>query len=99
MPMMIGDKVPDGDEHWTNFLDLLKVTDLLLAPELTEDDVCCMSVMIADHHQQFRRLYPHASITPKIHYLLHMARLILKYVLVFCALRLRSTLALLWCYC
>ena len=78
--MMIGDKVPDGDEHWANFLDLLKITDLLLAPELTEDDVSYMAVMITDHHQQFKHLYPHASVTPKMHYLLHMARIILKYV-------------------
>lgn len=80
LPMMVGDKVPTDDEHWTNFLDLLKITDLLLAPELTEDDVSYTSVMITDHHQQFKRLYPRASVTPKMHYLLHMARIILKYV-------------------
>lgn len=76
--MMVGDKVPDADDHWSNFLDLLLIVDLLLAPEVKEDEVCNIAVMISDHHQEFKELYPHASITPKMHYLVHMPRLILK---------------------
>lgn len=73
--MMVGDKVPAGDDNWLNFVDLLMIVDLLLAPNLTEDDVADLSVRI---HQEFVGLYPHASVTPKIHYLIHMARLILQ---------------------
>ena len=76
--MMVGDKVPAGDENWLNFTDLLTIVDLLLAPDLTEDDITDLSVRIYDHHFEFVRLYPHASITPKIYYLVHMARLILR---------------------
>ena len=43
LPIMIGHKVPEGDDHWLNYLDLLIITDLLLAPELTEDDVAHLS--------------------------------------------------------
>lgn len=77
--MMVGDKVPSGDDHWLNFLDMLQITDLLLAPGLCEDDVSLLAVLISDHHQQFKALYPHASVTPKMHYLVHMPRLILRY--------------------
>lgn len=76
--MMVGDRVPTGDEHWLNFVDLLIIVDLLLAPDLTEDDIADLSVRITDHHHEFVKLYPNASITPKIHYLIHMARLILQ---------------------
>ena len=72
---MIGLKVPEDDDHWLNFLDLLKIVDMLLAPE---DDVSHLATLISDHHLEFRRLYPHASVTPKMHYLVHMPRLILK---------------------
>ena len=70
--MMVGNKVPLQDEYWSNYLDLLLIVDLLLAPEITEDDACNLAAMISDHHQQFKELYPHASITPKMHYLVHM---------------------------
>ena len=77
LPLMVGKKVPHSDEHWSNFLDLLDIIDLLLAPALTDDNVAYLSVLVADHHSQFCRLYPHASVTPKMHYLVHMARLTL----------------------
>ena len=77
--MMVGDKVPAGDDYWLNFTDLLIIVDLLLSPDLTEDDIADLSVRISDHHHEFVRLYPHASVTPKIHYLIHMARLISRY--------------------
>ena len=78
LPQMVGHKVPDDDDHWINFIDLLWIVDLLLAPELTEDDAVHTATLISDHHLQFKILYPHASITPKLHYLVHMPRLILE---------------------
>lgn len=75
--IMVGDKVPLGDEFWLNYMDLLTIVDILLSPELTEDDVAHPAVLIKDHHQEFVTLYPHASVTPKMHYLVHMPRLIL----------------------
>lgn len=79
LSQMVGDKVPrGGDDYWINFLNLLEIVDLLLAPSITEDDVIYLSTLISDHHQEFKSLYPHASITPKMHYLVHMPRLILQ---------------------
>ena len=75
--MMVGHKVPE-DGYFQNFLDLLAILDLLLAPEITEDLVAHLSVLTSDHHQHFKELYPHVSIIPKMHYLVHTPRLILK---------------------
>ncbi len=36
LPIMVGDKVPVGDDQW---LDLLTIVDILLAPELSDDDI------------------------------------------------------------
>ena len=57
---------------------LLDIVDMLLAPELSEDDVALLATMISDHHIDFKRLYPQASITPKMHCIVHMPRSILK---------------------
>ena len=51
---MIGLKVPEDDDHWLNFLDFLKIMDMLLAPEITEDDVSHLATLISDHHLEFR---------------------------------------------
>ncbi len=74
LPIMVGDKVPVGDDQWLNYLDLLTIVDLLLAPELSEDDIALLSELITDHHHEFAKLYPDASVTPKM----HMTRLILE---------------------
>ena len=78
LPQLLGAKIPQDDDHWLNYLALLDIVDMLLAPELTEDDVALLATMISDHHFELKRLYPHASITPKMHYIVHMPRLILK---------------------
>lgn len=73
---MVGHKIPKDDDYWLNYLDLLEIVDMLIAPELTEDDVA----HLATHHHEFKQLYPHASVTPKMHYLVHMPKQILKWV-------------------
>ena len=78
LPQMVGHRVPREDDHWLNYLLLLRIVDMLLAPEVTEDDVAHLSTLISDHHLEFKRLYPHASVIPKMHYLVHMPRLTLK---------------------
>ena len=78
LPLMIGDKVPCGDEFWVNYTELLDIVDLLMCPEVLEDNVVNLATLILDHHHQFKLLYPHASITPKMHYIVHMPRLILE---------------------
>ncbi len=78
LPFMVGEHVPVGDEFWANYLLLLQVVDLLMAPEISEDEVALLDMMIREHHTTFVDLYPEESVTPKLHYLVHMPRLILK---------------------
>ena len=69
---MIGDKVDDNLEHWHCYLKLWNIVQICTAPAITKVDVACLKVMISDHHTMFKRLYPHASIIPKMHYLIHI---------------------------
>lgn len=79
LPFMIGNSIPEGNEHWQNFLSLLEITDYLMAPDITEDEVGYLSVLIQQHHEGFVQLYTNGAI-PKHHFMIHMPRLILKYV-------------------
>ena len=81
LPMLIGSYIPTGDENWTNYLILLDITDYLVAPCLTTDEVAFLKVMIEEHHHMFAQLYPDSSIIPKMHYLVHTPRLISQYVI------------------
>ena len=71
MPFMIGRFIPESDDHYKNYLLMLQITDYLLAPEISEDDVSYLKLLIEDHHTAFRGLYPQLSIIPKMHYILH----------------------------
>ena len=70
--------VPESDEYWQHYLTTLRVASYLLAPEIHQDEVAYLSVILTDHHETFVRLYPDASVIPKMHYLLHVPRLMLK---------------------
>lgn len=80
LPIAIGHLIPEGDEHWENFLSLLDVMDILFARQVTADACAYLDVLISDHHSTFRELYPHIPITMKLHSMIHMPRLILEYV-------------------
>ena len=67
LPLMTGDHVPEDDKHW---ICLLRILTIATAFELTKDSVSALTLLV-DYLQQFNQLYPN-SITPKIHYLLHL---------------------------
>lgn len=76
---MMGYKVPRDNENWKNFLRLLEIVDFVFARHLTEEDCGYLESLISDHHSTFKELYPKQAITMKIHSMIHMPRLILKY--------------------
>ena len=78
LPLLMGRFVPEGNTKWENYLLLLQIADYLLAPEIHPDEVAHVKVLIEDHHSAFTNLYPDASVIPKMHYMVHMPRLILQ---------------------
>lgn len=80
LPYMVGEHVPSTDENWQDYLQLLEVVDLLFAPTITEDEVGYLSILISEHHHKFVSLHSSSMIIPKHHYMVHMPRLILEYV-------------------
>ena len=75
---MVGHLVPKEDQNWKNFLLLLQIVDYLLAPTVTVDECSYLQILIEEHHQEFVKLYPDSNVTPKMHYMVHMLRIMLK---------------------
>lgn len=76
MPLLIGSFVPSDDDYWKNFCKFLSITQLLFSPRLRENDLAVLQESIMSHHQKFAALYPSNSVIPKLHFLIHMPRLI-----------------------
>ena len=59
---MIGDFVPETDEHWENYLLMVEITDYLMASQLLKDEHGYLKLQIEQHHSAFTRIYPGSSI-------------------------------------
>lgn len=81
LPILIGSYISTNDGNWMNFVTLLDITDYLVAPCLTTDEVAFLKVIIQEHHITFTQLYPDSSIIPKMHFLIHTTRLVCKCML------------------
>ena len=78
LPFLIGSFVPHTDECWQNYLQMLEIVDMLLTPEINEDEVSYLHILIRQHHETFVEVYPNASVIPKHHFMVHMPHLILQ---------------------
>ena len=78
MPLIIGDYVPENDEWWRLYLDMMNIVDILFAPNTTTDHATYLATLIDDHHHDFCELYPQSSIIPKMHFMVHMPRMMIK---------------------
>ena len=78
LPMMIGDLIPADDPYWELILGLLGIMSMLFAPAITRDATFMLEILINDHLELFKQLYPEEKIKPKQHYLVHYPRCIRK---------------------
>ena len=79
LPLIIGDLIPiDSDPYWKNYLLLVSIVDYVCAPESTLGIAGHLRSMIAEHHSNFKQLYPHRPLTPKFHYMTHMPQWIVQ---------------------
>ena len=71
LPFLLGHKIPEDDAYWENFLLLLSIIDIIMAPVVSQDEIAYLRSIIEQHHSGFKGLYPSCSITPKFHYMVH----------------------------
>lgn len=71
LPFIIGALIPEGDTHWTCFLLLRKIIDILMSPILPESISATLKLLIKEHHTMFVALYSKRKYIPKMHFMLH----------------------------
>ncbi len=74
LPLIMGDLVPEDDPHWENYLTLLEIINIVFAPVVSLGLAHYLQHLVGEHHETFIELYPHKSLPPKFHYLIHMPR-------------------------
>jgi hypothetical protein len=78
LPLVIGQFIACDNPHWDNYITLLNIMDIVFAPHISKEDCSYLETLISDHHHTMKLLYPGIHITPKMHYMIHLPRLILK---------------------
>lgn len=76
LPFIIGEKMPPNDLHYACFLLLNEIALLVFSPVIAKQQIPFLQLQIEEYLQQFKLLYPHRPLTPKLHYLLHIPTLI-----------------------
>jgi hypothetical protein len=72
LPFLIGALIPQNDDHWTCFLLLRKIVDILMSPVLPESISATLRVLITDHHTMFVALHGKEKYIPKMHFMVHI---------------------------
>lgn len=78
LPLMIGDYIPEDDDYWMNYLRMMEITDRVFSPRCTESDANYVQALTSDHHSEFFHLYPNHTVIPKMHYMIHIPRLMIQ---------------------
>jgi len=57
----------------------MDIVDILFCPKATHDHAAYVASLTNDHHTTFCELYPGHSIIPKLHFMVHMPKLMIRY--------------------
>lgn len=60
-------------------MQLCEMSSIALSPVIAVDQIPYLTILIKQYMEQFKTLYPHKSLTPKCHYLVHIPSLIKRY--------------------
>lgn len=73
LPLMVGQCVPERDEHWKCYIQLLRIVTLATSNKVTEATIHMMTLLIETYLILYANLYP-GCIGLKLHYLIHLAQ-------------------------
>lgn len=78
LPLIIGDKIPYDQSNWDCFLLLLEIVKYSTAQLTSLDSLEYLAALIDQHYREFKKCYPLVNITPKMHYMVHLPRMLIK---------------------
>ena len=80
LPLIIGYKIPVDEPSWSCYRLLLDIVRYCTAQLTSVDSAEHLAALIDQHHREFKKYYSTVSITPKLHYMVHLPGLLVKYV-------------------
>ena len=79
LPLLIGDKVPEGDQTWQMYLQLRGIVEYLTARKLKRGHIEVVRDLIQDYMDVRLEIWPDVPLKPKDHYMKHYADQIVKF--------------------
>jgi len=70
---MIGNFVETDDNHWQSFLQLWDICSIVLVFEVTDGDAIHLAWLVEAYLEELSLFYD-KTMTPKLHYLLHLPK-------------------------
>ncbi|KAJ8674054.1 hypothetical protein QAD02_005316 [Eretmocerus hayati] len=74
--LIMGDRIPTEDKHYRSYLYVRKILDILMSPRIVRADARILQDLVTELNRLFIDLY--GKLKPKLHFLIHYARLILE---------------------
>ena len=71
LPFIIGDKIPVDDEIWKLYLLLSRIIDILYTREVSVGITYELELLVREHHEQFKIIYPKTTLKKKHHNMIH----------------------------
>ena len=68
--LMIGDFVPEGNEHWRLYVLLAEIMGIVTAPYVRKQSGPFLAALISEHHEVYKTVYG-KTLKPKHHFMLH----------------------------
>ncbi|XP_011858410.1 PREDICTED: uncharacterized protein LOC105555968, partial [Vollenhovia emeryi] len=69
--LMIGDLIPKEDDCWLLYVKLKTIVDITTAPYVNIRSLKYLATLISEHHEMYLSAFPHMTLKPKHHYMLH----------------------------
>lgn len=76
LPFILGERIPEENEHWELLLKYREIVDVVFAPEVRSEYLAYLDVLVQSFLKAFSEHCNASSITPKLHYMVHYSRFI-----------------------
>ena len=78
LPLILSKLVDKRNKHWQLLLMLQEITDIVMAPKITDAMLTQFDLLYFEFLNLFQSLYPNQSIRPKMHFLVHFSTIVRK---------------------
>ena len=74
--LIVGELVPQDSEIWTLYIKLREIISIITSPEITNEDLTQLHILITEHHDIYTKYFGHLKF--KFHSMIHYKRMILR---------------------